>query len=327
VTVTENCVSITTGTLSADKRVDYSFDMVLGLAEFQQEQHYFLEKAYLHERALHGYGTVYGLQVLTAQAADDPADYVVTVMPGMAIDQWGREVVVRSAQCARLGQWLAAMEQSDPGGTALHTGVSGELTVYGVMKYAECEDDLVPLPGQPCSSSAQTSVPSRIRDAWDIELQWTPPPMPAWDADRQLARLLRAVQVVPGLDPALSSEAEITEAVLLLGDPVSGTGPIVPVTPLSPSDSPSGPAAWRLPAETASEALDRIYTAWVTRVRPLLAPALTQPAEPPDPFILLAAIDFTIGPPSAAAQHPVIARCAAPDDEGRPYVLHTRLMQ
>jgi hypothetical protein len=84
---------------------------------------------------------------------------------------------------------------------------------------------------------------------------------------------------------------------------------------------------WQLPAETASEALDRIYTVWVTRVRPLLAPALTEPAQEPDPSILLAAIDFTIGSPSAAPPHPVIASCAAPDDEGRPYVLHTRLMQ
>jgi hypothetical protein len=328
VTVTENCVSITTGILSADKRVKYASGMVLGLGEFLQEQQYFLEKDHLHERALHGYGTAYGLQVLTAPAADDPGDYTITVTPGMAIDQWGREIVVRSAQCARLGQWLAAKEQSDPGGTAMHTGVSGEFTVYVVAKYAQCDDDLVPLPGQPCTSSAQTSVPSRTRDAWDIELQWTSPPMPAWDVDRHLARLLRAVQIVPGLAPALSSEAEITEAVLGLVDQLGQPVPVAPLMPLSPSDNPSGAAVWQLPAETAGEALDRIFTVWVTRVRPMLSPGLTQPAEEPDPSILLATIGFTLGPQiSSPGTHTVIASCSAPDDEGRPYVLHTRLIQ
>jgi hypothetical protein len=326
VTVTENCVSITAGTLSPDKRVDYAYGMVLGLGEFLQEQQYFLQKDYLHERALHGYGTVYGLQVMTAPATDDPGDYTITVTPGMAIDQWGREVLVRCAQCARLGEWLAAQEQADPGVIALHAGVSGEYTVYAVAKYAQCEDDLVPLPGQPCSSSAQTSVPSRIRDAWDVELRWAPPAMPAWDIDRELARLLRVVQIVPGLDPTLSSEAEITAAVADLGDQLTSSLPAGPV--LSPSDEPSGGGVWRLPAETAGEALDRILTVWVTQVRPVLWPWLTQPPDSSDASILLSTIDFTLGPQtSSPGIQPMVASCSEPVDEGRPYVLHTRLIQ
>jgi hypothetical protein len=326
VTVTENCVSITTGTLSPDKRVDYAYGMVLGLGEFLQEQQYFLQKDYLHERALHGYGTVYGLQVITTPAVDDAGDYTITVTPGMAIDQWGREVVVRSAQCARLGEWLAAQEQADPGVIALHAGVSGEYTVYVVAKYAECEDDLVPLPGQPCSSSAQTSVPSRIRDAWDIELRWAPPAMPAWDVDRDLARLLQFVRIVPGLDPMLSSEPEITAAVIDLGDQLTSSLPTGPV--LSPSDEPSGGVVWQLPAETAGAALDRILTVWVTQVRPVLWPGLTQPPDSSDASILLSSIDFTLGPqPSSPGTQPVVASCEEPVDEGRPYVLHTRLIQ
>jgi hypothetical protein len=326
VTVTENCVSITTGTLSPDKRVDYAYGMVLGLGEFLQEQQYFLQKDYLHERALHGYGTVYGLQVITTPAVDDAGDYTITVTPGMGIDQWGREVVVRSAQCARLGEWLAAQEQADPGVIALHAGVSGEYTVYVVAKYAECEDDLVPLPGQPCSSSAQTSVPSRIRDAWDIELRWAPPAMPAWDVDRDLARLLQFVRIVPGLDPTLSSEPEIMAAVIDLGDQLTSSLPTGPV--LSPSDEPSGGVVWQLPAETAGAALDRILTVWVTQVRPVLWPGLTQPPDSSDASILLSTIDFTLGPqPSSPGTQPVVASCEEPVDEGRPYVLHTRLIQ
>jgi hypothetical protein len=332
VSVNDPCVSISTGTLSPDLRVNYAFGMILGLDEFLQEQQYFLEKGRLHERALHGFGTVYGLQVTTAPAPDVPADYTIAVAPGMAIDQWGREVVVRSAQCARLGAWLGAQEQAEPGTIAKNMGVSGEFTVYVVISYAQCADDLVPLPGQPCSSSSQTMAAARWRDAWNIDLRWTPPPMPAWDTDRRLARLLNTVQIVPGLDPALSSETDIIQAILSLPADVSaGPDDLWPPgawPPDSPPSSPPGQARYRLPAETAADALDRIFTVWVTQVRPLLSPGLTQPPDNSDPAVLLASITFTLGPvTSPPGPDPAIATCGAPDDHGRPYVLHTRLLQ
>ena len=331
VSVNDPCVSISTGTLSPDQRVNYAFGMILGLDEFLQEQQYFLEKGRLHERALHGFGTVYGLHVSTARSHDVPADYTITVAPGMAIDQWGREVVVRSAQCARLGAWLGAQEQARPGTIAANMGVSGEFTVYVVASYAQCADDLVPLPGQPCSSS-QTMTASRWRDAWNIDLRWKPPPMPAWDTDRRLARLLSSVQIVAGLDPALSSESEIICAILALPSDVSAgpddLWPLVDWPPGSPPSSPSGPVRYRLPAETAADALDRIFTLWVTQVRQLLSPGLTQPAVDSDPAVLLASINFTLGPvTSPPGPDPAIAWCDVPDDHGRPYVLHTRLLQ
>jgi hypothetical protein len=329
VTVTEPCVSLSTGTLSDDLRVNYTFGMVLGLDEFQQEQQYFLAKDYLHERAMHGYGTVYGLQVTTAPVVDDPSDELITVLPGMAIDQWGREVVVRSAQCARLGAWLATQDAAE---VAANVGPSGELIVYVTLAYAQCDDDLIPLAGQPCSTSSDATVASRIRDSWDIKLSWTPPSMPSWDTDRRLARLLGAIELVPGLAEAQSDEEAIVEAVLALPDDV-GAGPddLWPVVGWpTPSDGPSGPIGWRLPAETAPDALDRILTVWVTRARPLLSPWLTEPPQTWDAAILLSTISFSLGTPSSplsgSDDYP-IAHCDEPDDSGRPYLLHTRLMQ
>ena len=117
-TTTETCVSLTTGTLSPDQRVNYAYGMVLGVDEFLTEQQHRLEKGYLHERALHGYGTVYGLHVTAGQAADDTDDVEVRVSTGMLIDQYGREAVITCDQCARLGAWLAAQEQASPGTVA-----------------------------------------------------------------------------------------------------------------------------------------------------------------------------------------------------------------
>ena len=59
-----------TGTLSPDLRVFYHYGMVLGLDEFLEEQTHNLGLDYHHERALHGYGTVYGLHVTTATPPD-----------------------------------------------------------------------------------------------------------------------------------------------------------------------------------------------------------------------------------------------------------------
>jgi hypothetical protein len=311
-TVTQPCVSVGTGTLSPDLRVFYQYGMVLGLDDFLQEQTHNLGLDYHHERALHGYGTVYGLHVTTTTPPDALDDVTVTVEPGMAVDQWGREVTVPTAQCARLGAWLAAQGQA---AAEAHLGSSGELVVYVVAAYAECPDNLVPLPGQPCSTSSQVQVPSRLRDAWDIELRLAPPAMPAWDAVRRLGQLLGSIQIVPGPDLSLASDEEaIIEAVLALP------------TPPTPSGSPPGPVTYQLPTDAASAAFDRILTVWVTQVRPQLAPDLTAPDPAWDPSVLLSAITFTPQMPFPA-NGPAILSHSDPDDTGRPYLLHTGLIQ
>lgn len=311
-TVSQPCVSLGTGTLSPDLRVFYQYGMVLGLDDFLQEQTHNLGLDYHHERALHGYGTVYGLHVTTTTPADAPGDVTVTVEPGMAVDQCGREATVPTAQCARLAAWLAAQGQAT---VEAHLGSSAELVVYVVAAYAECPDNLVPLPGQPCSTSSQVQVPSRLRDAWDIELRWAPPAMPAWDAVRRLGQLLSSIQIVPGPDISLASDEEaIIEAVLALP------------SPQTPSGSPPGPVTYQLPADAASAAFDRILTVWVTQVRPQLAPDLTAPDPAWDAAVLLSAITVTPQMPFPAAGAAILSY-SDPDDTGRPYLLHTGLIQ
>src|SRR4051812_15071773 len=105
---TTPCVSLTTGTLRPDERVNYAYGMVLGLDEFLTEQLYLLSKDRLHERALHGFGTVSGLDVSVSEV---DTDFQVTVSTGIGVDQRGREFVITCDQCARLGAWVAAREQ------------------------------------------------------------------------------------------------------------------------------------------------------------------------------------------------------------------------
>ena len=99
----QRCVSLANGSLSPDQRVNYEYGLVLGVDEFRQEQLYFLEKGYLHQRSLHGYGTVYGLAVTATRPPDSSDEMLITAEPGVAVDQFGRTIVLREEQCARLG--------------------------------------------------------------------------------------------------------------------------------------------------------------------------------------------------------------------------------
>ena len=322
--VNQQCVSLANGTISPDLRVNYEFGMVLGVDDFRQEQDYFLEKEYLYNRALHGYGTISGLHVTATRPPDNAHEVLITVGPGMGIDQWGRPIVVRNAQCARLGAWLANQQQQNPAAVASHSGTSGDMHIYVVASYDECPDALVPLPGQPCSSSDTTQAPSRIRDSYNIELRWDPPSMPVWDAVRSFAQLMATVQIVPGLPLTLSDEEEIIQQVRGL------SGAYIPFPFPSPGSPPEGsppePESFlRLPAETAREALDRIFTVWTTEVRPLIAPDLIDPGTS-EAGILLTTLDFIPATPFSTS-NPAIVSYQEPDDIGRPYLLHTQLIQ
>jgi len=149
------------------KRVNYSLGLVLGVDEFEQEQFYLLERGRQHQRTLHGYGTVCGLQVTTNASQ-------VLVSPGLAIDPAGRIIQVARAQCADLDQWLsvAANRQAVSVGLA---GGGGPASVYVVLCYRECPTDDVPVPGAPCRSEDDTLAASRITETFELQFSPSPP--------------------------------------------------------------------------------------------------------------------------------------------------------
>jgi len=76
------------------KRNRYFFGKMMSEKDFQDEQDYFREKHKLHNRFLHGYGVVTGLEV---SASDDPPG-MVRVEAGYAIDHMGNDVLLPEAQ-------------------------------------------------------------------------------------------------------------------------------------------------------------------------------------------------------------------------------------
>lgn len=76
------------------KRNRYFSGKLMSEKDFQDEQDYFREKHKLHNRFLHGYGVVTGLEV---SASDDPPG-MVRVEAGYAIDPAGNDILLPEAQ-------------------------------------------------------------------------------------------------------------------------------------------------------------------------------------------------------------------------------------
>jgi hypothetical protein len=315
----QRCVPVSTGTLSPDQRVNYQFGLVLGVDELEQEDLYFRTRDERATRTLHGYGTASGLRTSANRPLSAPDDVEVRVEPGIGADQFGRPLVIPTAQCAKVGAWLAAQEvaasaDGDPSPLQAHLGPSGDLTLYVVAEYDTCPDALVPLPGNPCGTDDDVTAPSRLRDSWQLGFRWAPPPMAQWDGVRALADLLLPIELHDG------SLLESDELVLAEHIRALVPGSPGPLTPL--------PVVPVLPRTGARAALDRLVIIWITEVRPTLAPDLIDPAGDPagDPAILLSAITVVPAAPFVTTA-PVITSFLPPDDEGRPYLAPTQLIQ
>ena len=120
------------------KRPNYAYGMVLGVEDFKQEQSYFIDRMKLHNRMLHGYGTVAGLEV---SSSEDAAKSII-VNAGMAIDPEGNEIMLP-----------AAVQYPFP--------ENGD-EAYLVLYWAERETDPIPVPGG--GSEGDQTVPSRVEE-------------------------------------------------------------------------------------------------------------------------------------------------------------------
>lgn len=159
-----------------NKRVRYSTGLVLGVDEFQQEQQFFLERDHLHQRGLHGYGVVCGLDVSIDGSK-------INVSPGLAVDRLGRSVRVDHTQCGDVQEWL-----DQQAGTVVSD------KVYVTLCYRECETDSVPVPGAPCRSEDETVAPSRITSGFEIRFLENLPEQDFENAVRLFGAMLAAVR-------------------------------------------------------------------------------------------------------------------------------------
>ena len=314
--------------LDPTKRVHYTLGLVLGEDEFRQDQGYVIERDRLHNRALHGYGTVSGLAVRVVPAGDGDAE--VQVAPGLAVDPHGESICVDATQCARLAAWLSRSATRDRL-DEMAASPPDEVRVYLTLGYAERLTDDIPVPGAPCRDEDDGAVASRIDDAFELAFSLDRPPHVEEAAVRQFADFLGRITLVA--DDSAEAGSALTEAEFL--DAVRDYAEAIPLTspPSSPPDSPpSSPPDGDPVLVLTSEADDLLRAGlrvWVTELRPGLLGSACAGAPGDDDRVLLA--ELVVGVERDGETVRVASVDGEPDvtliEDDRPYLLSTRLIQ
>lgn len=339
------------------QHVNFAKGMVLGVDDFKQEFAYLAGRGHWLARDAIGYGTLSGLRVLPiASGADGP---MLQVKAGSALVPSGKLVCVRADQCAAINKWLAKPENaaivhgllnpvspplspplSPPFITSPPANMSGRISLYLRLCYADCLTRPVPIPGEPCRSEEELMEDSRVAEDFRLELRPAPPLQVEEDALRDFVRWLRTnLHVVTTSPPPPADE----EAWLSLLRP--GAQPWLDQEAVSPPVSPPatveklGDYLFDLPAPGIVIAQDQMcaflrvaFRFWVTELRPLwMAKRCHRDVHGDQDCVLLARIEFEVewigGSPTGVFQ---IVDGPAPivvDETKRPFLAHLRLLQ
>ncbi len=320
-----------TAPLDAHKRVRHFAGLVLGPEEFQQDQLYFMERDRLHQRALHGYGTVMGLAVQVRDNASGRPE--VLVDPGLAVTPRGGSVCVPLAQCADLDGWLGVHSGelsggaigSPPGSPPLGSPPS-QATVWLVLCPRECETDMVPVLGDPCRTAEDATAASRIKDDFELKLVTTPPEHLEEAAVRLFGQLLRAIEISAVAGPFLTPQdlAALVRRLVPAGSPPSLPTLAELLAAGSPPLVASPPGTLLVHPDDAQAALLAAWREWITFVRPQIAHGAAGCSGAGESCVLLARLDFGIVSTTTGLQ---VDGAVQVDDADRPWLLHTRLLQ
>jgi hypothetical protein len=145
-------------------RPAYEENGVLHSCDLKAAQRYLIQRMRRHNRHLHGWGVICGLQVVPG---DDPLrPWSVRACPGYAVGPYGDEiVVVRSAAVdVRDFLWLRPVAGGLPAPIA-----------YVGIRYAECPERQMPKLTAHCQCDESVYVPTRIREGFEIDILWTAP--------------------------------------------------------------------------------------------------------------------------------------------------------
>jgi hypothetical protein len=141
------------------ERVNYFTGQLLTVDDLRAEQDYLLEKHRRHNRHLHGWGVVSGLEVLAPMADDPPTE--ITISPGYALTPTGDEICVGT----HLRLDLAAnLPDCEP------------MTACIALRYTEVLTHPVPV-----ESDSADRVYARIREGFELRaLRHVPEPGVQW---------------------------------------------------------------------------------------------------------------------------------------------------
>jgi hypothetical protein len=135
----------------------------LFVADLCTEQRSIAQRLRRHLRYLHGWGVLYGLQVVPARRHGQ--SWAVQVCPGYAISCCGDEIVVPKPAMVDVYDYMWRQPLSPHPARTAYVGI----------RYAEEETRPVPTITAACGDGDLLYRPSRIRDGFQVDVLWTLP--------------------------------------------------------------------------------------------------------------------------------------------------------
>lgn len=250
-----------TAVADPNKHVNYTYGMVLGKDDLDQEFAYLAGRDQWALRETIGYGTLRGLDV---RVEDDGANGPrLSVMPGVAVTPRGQLVCVPKEQCASLNAWLAKQAQDPIKRALLENSITANmLTLYVTVCYRECLTDDLPIPGEPCRDETEAMKPSRVTDDFSLELRLTPPEQLEEVSVRKFAAWLRSVP----LDAAVPLDPKKALADFVAAVRAAFSVDTTSVPPEVAFSTP--PPGLKIPTASALDFYRAAFRVWVTDLRP-----------------------------------------------------------
>jgi hypothetical protein len=154
---------------SSPDRPYHATGVLLGADDFTDEQTYHRARLARALAYLSGGGTLIGLRVVV-EANADATRHALKVLPGLAIDRWGRLIEVPRAWCLRLQPWWAARSADELRAAHGAQGVVADL----FLRFAAVARGRTPGFAQGAFDATDATVPSRLRDAFHLDLVLRP---------------------------------------------------------------------------------------------------------------------------------------------------------
>lgn len=149
------------------KRSNYFHGMLLTDRDFKDEQQYHLQKRWLLNRKLFGWGVVCGLDIEC-----EAGQKIIKIKPGMALDDQGREIYVEKTFEADLSMLLDASRTvsatNDP--CAKTTSTTETTDYYLTICYHEAKTDPIPVYVSGESCEQKTCEYSRYTEGFCVKL-------------------------------------------------------------------------------------------------------------------------------------------------------------